>query len=594
VARIYPEKLARATKSAAEQRLYGLLRDGLDDRFVVFHSAPWLDKAKDREPHDGEADFVIGHPDLGVLVVEVKGGGVRRDGRTGLWESTDRDGAWHEIRDPFDQARRAAYDLREVATSLGDWPSERVRFGRAVAFPDCTYEQRVVPDGPQEIVIDERHLTSIGDRVREIFDWWSFSGDADADGGGLGVRGINALELLLARTFTIPSPLRLEIDADEASIIELTEHQFELLDFLRHQRHALITGVAGAGKTLLAAEHARRLASHMDVLLLCVDRPLARHLARTIGSNDRIEVKTFHELTGEILTEAGVDLTRSDEHRDWWRLEAPALLRSAIRTLARRYDAIIVDEAQDIDSAWWPPILDLLSDANRGIVYVFGDDNQDLYHAGVDGERGIVMPLQLPKFELIQNRRTTQTIHSFAQRFFDPLPDSALPISIGPAGRPVVVDTYPTVGRRPDTASEEAAARALRDCLRRALVQVSHKGKVSNDDVLILTPRWHRSWLVGPGAKEWAGPFRLVKGLTLQGDVIPRPERQSEIRVIRLNDYKGLEAKVVILAEIDGRIDPDELDPLLYIGSTRARAHLIVLADEERATQINDAARAHG
>ncbi|MGH2394700.1 MAG: hypothetical protein ACRDGH_14625 [Candidatus Limnocylindria bacterium] len=35
------------------------------------------------EPADGEADLVVAHPDLGVLVIEVKGGRVGRIG--GQW-----------------------------------------------------------------------------------------------------------------------------------------------------------------------------------------------------------------------------------------------------------------------------------------------------------------------------------------------------------------------------------------------------------------------------------------------------------------------------------------------------------------------------
>ena len=52
---------------------------------------------------DGEADFVMIHPDHGVLVVEVKGGRIRTS--EGEWYSVDRHGAEHEIKNPFEQAR---------------------------------------------------------------------------------------------------------------------------------------------------------------------------------------------------------------------------------------------------------------------------------------------------------------------------------------------------------------------------------------------------------------------------------------------------------------------------------------------------------
>ncbi len=586
MARIYPERIAQSTASSAERRLYELLRDQLDDRYVVFHGASWLDKAKGAEPQDGEADFVLAHPDLGIMVLEVKGGQIRRVGAANTWESVDRDGEAHPIKDPFEQVRGEAFSLRHVAEQHGDWPANRVRFARAVAFPDCIYERTLVPHGRAEIVIDERHLSQLGPRIRRIFDWWSFSGDAEFDGSGLGPLGMAAIESLLSRSFAMASPLRVAIEADEHSIVQLTEHQFELLDFLRHQRHALITGVAGAGKTMLAAEHARRLAGHMDVLLLCVDRALARHLKDSIGTVDRVHVMTFGELTAQLLSEAGVDLLRMDENPAWWRTEAPSLLRRSISRVARRFDAIIVDEAQDIDSSWWPPIIDLLADSNRGIVYVFGDDNQDLYHGRIDAERGIVMPLALPRFELHQNRRTTRAIHDFAHRYFIPLPGSPTPVSIGPPGRPVVVAVYPTVDDTSSPANLNVAAQACRERLRETLAELSHKGEVRTDDIMILSPRHHRSWLVGPGANPWIGSFKLVPGLTITGHVMPPPPHRSEFRVVRIQDFKGLETKVVILVEIDGRIPADDLNAILYVGSTRARTHLVVIADEARAQGI--------
>ena len=59
----------------------------------------------------------------------------------------------------------------------------------------------------------------------------------------------------------------------------------------------VVLGVAGSGKTLIAAEKARRLAAQgFDVLLTCFNRPLAEHLAGTIGRTPGVTVSTFHGL----------------------------------------------------------------------------------------------------------------------------------------------------------------------------------------------------------------------------------------------------------------------------------------------------------
>ena len=62
-----------------------------------------------------------------------------------------------------------------------------------------------------------------------------------------------------------------------------------------------------------------------------------------------------------------------------------------------RHEAIVIGEAQDIDSVWWLPLLELLADAERGVLFVFGDANQYLYHADPD-EIGVVMPERLPVY----------------------------------------------------------------------------------------------------------------------------------------------------------------------------------------------------
>ena len=83
MALMYPTSLPDDVASAAERRLFGLFQAQLPDDFVVLHSVKWLVRER-RFDRDGEADFLIVHPDLGILVLEVKGGGVRVDDQSGL------------------------------------------------------------------------------------------------------------------------------------------------------------------------------------------------------------------------------------------------------------------------------------------------------------------------------------------------------------------------------------------------------------------------------------------------------------------------------------------------------------------------------
>ena len=72
LARMFPERIRHSIDGvevpSSERQVFDALRCGLDDDYVVFHSVAW--HGRGRKP-DGEADFLIAHPDLGLLVLEV-------------------------------------------------------------------------------------------------------------------------------------------------------------------------------------------------------------------------------------------------------------------------------------------------------------------------------------------------------------------------------------------------------------------------------------------------------------------------------------------------------------------------------------------
>lgn len=562
--------------SSGEDRLAAALEQALKPPWAMYRNVAWLEKRPGEEPQDGEADVVLAHPDLGVMVIEVKGGRVQRIG--GRWDSIDRNGHAHPIKDPFAQVTRAMHRLKRVCQALPAWPSHDVRFTRAVAFPDAAYDRSMTPDGPREMVIDHDDMAHVGARAGAIFDWWSRSGDAAADGGAPGAIGMKALHELLARDLEIASPLAAGVAADESRILTLSERQFTVLDMLAAQRRALILGVAGSGKTLIAAEKARRLAAQgFDVLFTCFNRPLAEFLSARIGRNERVTVSTFHRLSERLGQEAGL-IGPEPEHDSAYFDRLPDILDRSLKVLTGvRYDAIVVDEGQDIDAEWWLPLLDLLRDRERGIVYVFGDANQDLYHAREPDEMGVVMPESIDPIYLTENRRSTRAIHDFALRFAAPMTDGVPSSSLGPEGRRVEVFTYP-----------EGDADACRRVLGTVLRRVVDAGRVAGSEVVVLTPRSPRSsWLMradGQAVEAW--PYRLMPEYGPEGSVLPPPTRGGEVRVATIHRYKGLESPVVVLAETDERVDEADLAPLLYVGATRARAHLVVLCSEALAGRI--------
>jgi hypothetical protein len=136
---IPPTPAASAAGEAKVLLAFQSLRDG----FRSYHRKNWysfdgLDGSRE-EVREGEADFLVLNPDLGMLVLEVKGGRIAFDGRTGAWTSTARDGTVYGIKDPFLQALRSIGDRkRRRGAELRGAGDDGVRSGTGSSSPTAT------------------------------------------------------------------------------------------------------------------------------------------------------------------------------------------------------------------------------------------------------------------------------------------------------------------------------------------------------------------------------------------------------------------------------------------------------------------------
>jgi Nuclease-related domain len=128
------------TDSRAERRLFERLRDETPDEIVAFHSVAWQLPGKKGRPEQGESDFVLAHPDYGVLTLEVKGGTVRYDAKAGKWFTVGRSGE-SVVKDPGRQARDSSHALGRALARSARGGGTSISFGHAVAFPDCRIER---------------------------------------------------------------------------------------------------------------------------------------------------------------------------------------------------------------------------------------------------------------------------------------------------------------------------------------------------------------------------------------------------------------------------------------------------------------------
>src|SRR4051812_21834436 len=98
---ILPEDVLKDPRRRAERDFYSFCRDSLPSKVIVIYGYRWLDPLDTGRAVEGEADFAIIDPENGILVLELKGGIIRRDAKTGKYFSREVRGTCeHEIKDP--------------------------------------------------------------------------------------------------------------------------------------------------------------------------------------------------------------------------------------------------------------------------------------------------------------------------------------------------------------------------------------------------------------------------------------------------------------------------------------------------------------
>jgi len=541
MARTFPRTLhLDDVKSDAERKVFESLRDQLPDEWSVFHSASVIYRDHADGARDDEGDFVLCHPERGIISLEVKGGGL--DCRHGEWSRIKKGGGRERTKDPFQQAIDHCYALKRKIREVEGWEDHELFLVHALSFPDLNIHRlTLAPDAPPEIVLDRTstpHLAAAIDRVLAYH-------EGSCDKRALpGPDGEAMLEQLLAPTFTIEVPMATLFEDEERAMVELTGEQAALLNRLGRARRMAVTGCAGSGKTMVAIERARQLAeAGRKVLFVCFNKALCKHLQTTVKA-DGLEFSTFHGLCVRLAQKAGVALPSypmEDTPPTFFTEELPLALMEAAKVLGGQYDDILVDEAQDLHNEWLEALTDTLIDGDDGSIWLFLDDNQRVYDAHLE------VPDAYVPYDLTVNCRNTQAIHAEVIKLYAGV---IKPEVKGPPGR------QPAFVKGKDQGA--AVARVLED--------LCGQEDVSPRDIVVLS---------GHG-REHSEIYGRLDGRWRLTD---KRGRRDRVFFSSIRGFKGLESPVVVLCELDN-LDEESQNNQIYVGMSRARNHCVVVAPE--------------
>ena len=571
MARMIPPVPYADTESDGELAVFQRLRDepGSDD-WIVLHS---VNLAEHRKSVAGEADFVVIVPGHGVLVIEVKG-----------WRSLRLvDGGWYhgkeqkaDNRGPFRQASQAMWSLRDfLLKSRPDLAASL--FWSACVFPFCELSVPSPEWHPWQ-VIDRRtfttktmaqHVLEVLKRAREQ----AASKGMNWAQGGAGqptVAQASVIATLLRPRYEVFEARGAEDRRTEAELKAFTKQQYRILDALQANQRVLAEGPAGSGKTVLALESARRFLSSAvasggrRLLFTCFNAPLAAWAKRQLeplGPN--VTVDSLHR---HMLRAAGISAAPTGADRRYWNTDLPALALQALRkrgSEAELFDYLVLDEAQDCLE---PAYLDVLDGSIKGGLesgrwHAFGDFEKQAIYEQTPGtvELGLAHLRDLGvSVRLRSNCRNTPRIAALVPLLagLDPDYDEVL---------------------RPDDGRDATWVfhTDIQDGQRKLIEQVQAllDDGVAERDIIVLSSKRDEECLA---ASTRLPGHRLV------------PLRGGDGKGVRygtIHAFKGLEARAVILTDLDALTGPRSQD-LLYVGITRAQSRLTILAESSLQAQL--------
>lgn len=514
--------------NAAERAVIAALASQLPEDAVVLPNRHLTVRGQDRE-----ADVIVVLPEHGMVVIEVKGGNVD------YYDGAFRTGSGRPIR-PVEQAQDFKHDLFRWLRKHPRFSGQPVRGAHHVVLPNATLPPEFhATECARDAVSDATDMGKLGERLRAQL-------DAMAEPPPLSqARAQWLTEALVGPSvpqIDLAAQTRAALTASEAQCDLLTAQQFAILDTTREMRRIHISGGAGTGKTFLALKAAENaIREGKRVALLCYSKGLATWLQRHIEEFQRHVtptpggfVGTFHAL-GIHWGARDMDSQRLSP-QDWEVSLPQEMARYVRQPTAKKFDTIIVDEAQDFGAVWWETAELALTDPDNGRLIICSDIGQRVF------PRGTVPNAGFAYLRLDENLRNSRQIAAACADF----------------------EELPTTPRGPDGVAVKWVRSSPEMAVRNANHEVDlllRNGYAPKDIMVLTTYAKHPTQRQRQAERDKKSYWHSFWG--------------NEVFYSTVLGAKGLERPVVVLA-VNGFRDREHARQCQYVGMSRARDLLVV------------------
>ncbi|SEJ92858.1 UvrD-like helicase C-terminal domain-containing protein [Deinococcus reticulitermitis] len=340
-------------------------------------------------------------------------------------------------------------------------------------------------------------------------------------------------------------------------------------------------GVAGSGKSLVLAARAARIAQAGGRVLIVSFNITLWHLlrdgVRRAGGGAALRnvvFNHFHGLARDLGNEAG--LSWQDCGGD-----AAVLVRRAAAQLGTQYDAVLVDEAQDLEDDWAAVLMGLVREGGQFVAAL--DELQNVY--GRPGRW-----LNDARFGRWRELRSSVRLHDRAVQLANDFAAAYLPGLglLAESSQPMLPLGAPEF-RWQDGESREAALSQATERVRELI-----RGGAQPTDIAVLLPD-HRMGLAFVEALE---PLGISVNHVFTDDQDDKRQKyafwmgDARLKACTVHSFKGWEARhVVAVLDTPGHLSREQA-MLAYTAITRAQGSLTVLNLSEGLRGFEHTARA--
>ena len=547
-----PPYMGEEIKSNAERKMYDVLQELNLKNAYVLHS---LGLPRHRSKIYGEIDFVV-VCERGVACLEIKGG--RVECRNGQWTFIDRYGTERvKPEGPFAQVTGNMFSLRDILKRHfeGNPHMRNILMASGVVFPDITFHsdsQEIIPE-----IIYDRTTEDISGYLNRVFDYWQQRQHREPS--KLSPSDIREIVQFLRADFCFIPSLNDRLEQVEQKLVRLTKEQAQLMQALGMNDHLIVEGGAGTGKTLLAAEYARRQLEQGDrVLYLTYNKNLAHHVMRSLPESGQLKVVNIHALFGEYIS-VDVEELKKDPQNYFAQVLPERFYDYISDKMATdpeaekmQYDVLIMDEGQDILKPLYLYSLDCLlkGGLNLGRWAVFYDEKQNIYNPEYQEGMDILCSYPHTKFRLFVNCRNTVQIGTYSAK------------ASGVTFAEFMRENGEEVGKVSYQDEKEFSAKI------REILKTLREGKVSAGDITFLSPKRYQN-------------SKLAAMKTKVNELNDNFQPDPAVPVYAtIQGFKGLDAKVVILCDVEA-LRNETFSQYIYLAGTRARTLLYIVGSTE-------------